>query len=150
MEVTGLDVEHLDLAGRRVWILGKGRGERRARTLNDRTAAALAAWVDDRGGAPGALFHRLDKAADELAPGRLEGESVERLVKRIGRAAGLTRGVRPHGLRHSAITRALDLAHGDVRKVRHFSRHAKLDVLIRYDDNRRDDAGELSRMIGEE
>jgi integrase len=37
---------------------------------------------------------------------------------------GLTRDTRPHGLRHEAITRALDRTHGDIRTVQRFSRHA--------------------------
>jgi integrase/recombinase XerC len=48
------------------------------------------------------------------------------------------------------ITRALDLAHGDVRKVKRFSRHAKLETLLRYDDNRRDEAGAIAKLLGED
>jgi hypothetical protein len=61
-----------------------------------------------------------------------------------------TRGTNPHGLRHQGITRALDLAKGDVRKVRRFSRHAKLETLLRYDDNRRDEAGAIAHLLGED
>jgi integrase/recombinase XerC len=150
MEVVGLDLEHVDVAGRRLWILGKGRGDREPVTINDRTAEALADWIAARGDRPGPLFCRLDRAADATDPGRLEGLSVERLVKRIGRAAGVSKGVRPHGLRHAGITRALDVFSGDVRKVQRFSRHAKLDTVLKYDDNRRDDAGEISKKLGED
>ena len=65
-------------------------------------------------------------------------------------AASLARGTNPHGLRHQGITRALDLAHGDVRKVKRFSRHAKLETLLRYDDNRRDEAGAIAKLLGED
>jgi integrase/recombinase XerC len=68
----------------------------------------------------------------------------------VGRRAGVARGTNPHGLRHQGITRALELAKGDVRRVRRFSRHAKLDTLLRYDDNRVDEAGAISRMLGED
>ena len=53
----------------------------------------------------------------------------------------------PHGLRHAAITEALDLAGGDVRSVRHFSRHAKFVTLIVYDDKRADLAGDIARRL---
>ena len=46
------------------------------------------------------------------------------------------------------ITRALDLANGDVRKVKRFSRLAKLKTLLRYDDNRRDEAGAIAQAPG--
>jgi integrase/recombinase XerC len=45
---------------------------------------------------------------------------------------------------------ALDLANGDVRKVRRFRRHAKLETLLRYDDNRVEEAGAIARMLGED
>ena len=62
----------------------------------------------------------------------------------------MARRTTPHGLRHQGITRALDLAHGDVRKVRRFSRHAKLETLLKYDDNRVDEAGAIARMLSED
>ena len=39
------------------------------------------------------------------------------------------------------------LTSGDVRSVRRFSRHAKLDTLMVYDDNRADLAGEIARRL---
>lgn len=75
---------------------------------------------------------------------------MARVAHGLGRRARVPRGTNPHGLRHQGITRALDLAHGDVRKVRRFSRHAKMETLLKYDDNRRDEAGAISRMLGED
>jgi hypothetical protein len=40
------------------------------------------------------------------------------------------------------------LAGGDVRKVQRFSRYAKLETLMLYDDARRDDAGHLAAALG--
>jgi integrase/recombinase XerC len=62
----------------------------------------------------------------------------------------VARGTHPHGLRHRGITRALDLAGGDVRRVRRFRRHAKLETLLRDDDNRRDEAGAIAHLLGED
>ena len=53
----------------------------------------------------------------------------------------------PHGLRHLAITEALDLTNGNVRAVRHFSRHSSVETLLCYDDNRTDMAGKISRIL---
>ena len=55
--------------------------------------------------------------------------------------------VRPHGLRHAAITEALDLTKGNVRAVQRFSRHRDLRTLTIYDDNRQDLAGEIARQL---
>ena len=62
----------------------------------------------------------------------------------------MARGTHPHGLRHQGITRALDLVGGDVHRVRRFSRHAELETLLRYDDNRRDEAVALAALLGED
>jgi integrase len=82
--------------------------------------------------------------------GRLTGRAVHQIVGKIGKQAALSAEVRPHGLRHAGITRALDLYSGDVRKVQKFSRHTKLDILLQYDDNRQDPAGEVAGKVSEE
>jgi integrase/recombinase XerC len=140
-EVVALDLADLDLDAGTVAIVGKGKAEKTNVTLNAPTAAALADWVAARGKWPGALFVRLDRAAGPGHPTRLDAGNAARASKALGLRAGLARGTNPHGLRHQGITRALDLANGDVRKVKRFSRHAKLETLLLYDDNRRDEAG---------
>lgn len=149
-ELVGLDLVDVDgdAAGgipSAVWILGKGRNERERLTLQRSTAKALSRWMSARGYAPGPLFVRLDRGAFE--PTRLTDRSVHRLVGSLGDKAGVKRGrARPHGLRHQAITAALD-ACNDLRKVRSYSRHAKLDTLMKYDDNRKDFAAEVGRLV---
>ena len=58
--------------------------------------------------------------------------------------------VRPHGLRHLAITTALDRSNGDVRAVAKFSRHQDLRTLSRYRDNRPDLAGNVAALVAAE
>jgi integrase/recombinase XerC len=147
-EVVTLDLGDVDLEARTVAVVGKGKSDRQPVTLNAPTATALLDWIAVRGDWPGALFVRLDRAADR--PTRLDAGNVARIAKDLGRRAGVARGTNPHGLRHQGITRALDLAGGDVRKVRRFSRHAKLETLLRYDDNRRDEAGAIADLLGED
>jgi len=53
----------------------------------------------------------------------------------------------PRGLRHTAITAALDLTGGDVRAVQRFSRHRDIRVLLRYDDNRMDLGGKIAHLV---
>jgi integrase/recombinase XerC len=56
--------------------------------------------------------------------------------------------VRPHGLRHTAITALLDSG-ASLREAQRFSRHADPRTLMRYDDNRSDIAGEMARRVSE-
>ncbi len=148
-ECVGLDLADVDLAGGTVSIVGKGHTENSHLTLSPQALEALRDWVAARGDQAGALFVRLDRAASGDLE-RLTGDSVCRMVRGLSRAAGLTRETRPHGLRHQGITRALDVTGGDVRKVQRFSRHAKIETLMRYDDARRDDAGSLARILGDD
>lgn len=97
-----------------------------------------------RGIAPGPLFTNLDHGH---AARRLTGRGVYDVVRELGAAAGLR--VRPHGLRHAAITEALDRTHGDLRAVQRFSRHRDLRLLLVYDDNREDLGGQVARLVAE-
>lgn len=135
-EVVGLSLEHFDAKAGTVSILGKGRTERETLTLADPTTAALVAWLELRGSVDGPLFLNFDRAGKGAA---LTGRSLHRLLKPYG--------VHPHGLRHAAITAALDLSNGDVRRVQRFSRHRDVRVLSVYDDNRQDIAGEVTRLV---
>ena len=91
----------------------------------------------------GPLFINFDRAGK--GNGRLTSTSLYRIVRDLGKKIDLK--VRPHGLRHAAITEALDLTNGNVRAVQRFSRHRDLRILNVYDDNRTDLAGEVARKV---
>lgn len=148
-EVVALDVADLDPRQSSLLVLGKGRTGKQALTLPGPVRHALDDWLRARGDEPGPLFIRLDHAGRRRRL-RLSGDGLHELIVRMGRRAGLSRPLRPHGLRHQGITAALDATGGNVRSVRKFSRHAKLDTLILYDDSRVDLAGDVARLISEE
>jgi len=141
-EAVALDLEDVDLKAGTVSIMGKGRTERESLTLPDPTKASLEGWISTRGPESGPLFVNFDRASKGS---RLTGRSVARILAEIGDAVGLV--VRPHGLRHAAVTEALDVTGGNVRKVQRFSRHKDLRVLTLYDDNRQDFGGEVARLV---
>jgi integrase/recombinase XerC len=132
----------------KIRITGKGRRESELLSLTSRSASnALRDWIEARGTEPGPLFCRLDRAAKSQHLERISGDAVCRMVRSLSRRARLTQEARPHGLRHQAITRALDLENGNVRAVRKFSRHVSIETLMRYDDNRQDLGGDISRKL---
>jgi integrase/recombinase XerC len=144
-QIAGLDVGHVDVGAGRLSIVDKGAPERQWITLPEPTREALRAWLDVRGGEPGdPLFVNCDRAGK--APGaRLTARSIHRVVQRLGAAVGVQ--ARPHGMRHTAITVALDRTGGDVRAVQQFSRLRDIRTLATYDDNRRDLAGQVARLV---
>lgn len=141
-EVVALDVADVDLRAAVVQVLGKGKTAKAPLSLPAPTLAALRRWLELRGPAPGPLFVNFDRAAKGA---RLTGTSLYRIVRALGKDVGLE--VRPHGLRHAAITDALDRTGGDVRKVQRFSRHRNLATLTIYDDNRTDLGGEVAQLV---
>lgn len=132
-EVAGLQKEDVDLQAKRVAIRGKGRLELEWRTLPESTCAALSAWMVVRGDHAGSLLGWSD-------------DSIYSVVGRLGQKA-LGKHVRPHGLRHAAITAVLDANGGDVRAAAQFSRHKDLRTLVRYDDSRQDLAGAMASLV---
>ncbi|MHB1864298.1 MAG: tyrosine-type recombinase/integrase [Gemmatimonadaceae bacterium] len=106
-----------------VHVRGKGLAGARTRLpLPDPTAVALGTWLAVRGHAPGPAL-------------LLTERGVAKVMERLSRKAGIPR-VAPAQLRHQAITGALN-AGWDVRRVREFSRHAHIETVMIYDDNRR-------------
>jgi integrase/recombinase XerC len=145
-EVCALDVSDFDPAEQRIAIIGKGHSEPEWVTLPPETAAELQAYVGALGhAAAGPMFMSADRA--HKGTGRLTSSGLYRVVRKLGERAGVTLPVSPHRLRHSAITAALDGLHGDVRRVRQFSRHSKLETVMIYDDRRRDQAGEVAGLL---
>lgn len=137
-EVSDLNVEHVNLARGEVWVLGKARSAKEKLSIPAPTREALSAWIEKRGSVPGPLWQNRSKT-------RLGTRGLYRIVREMGKTIGIK--LWPHALRHSAITNALELTNGDVRKVAKFSRHRSLDMLMVYDDARLDAGGEIAALV---
>lgn len=157
-EVVSLSVEHFDAECRTLSILGKGRGTQRENiTLSALSATAIQRSLQDRNDEG---REDLPKAAPLFCSGRpgshekpLTPDGLYKIIKQLAETAGLQTSLSPHKLRHTAITMALDASGGDIRRVQRLSRHARLETLQIYDDNRTDLQGEmtnqLSRLLSE-
>jgi integrase/recombinase XerC len=143
-EIAELNIDHADLDGERLSIMGKGRAERELLTLPAEARKALERWLSFRKSTDPdePLFVSLSSGMQE---GRISGSGVYHLIATLGERAGVK--ARPHGLRHTAVTEALDVFSGDYRKARAFSRHSSLDIVRRYDDNRADHGGRVAAAL---
>jgi integrase/recombinase XerC len=126
-------------------VLRKGKRERKWLSLDPLVPAKLREWVALRGRAPGPLFLQVGKGGRVLAGRRLSGDGIHKILQMMGAKLGGV--IRPHGLRHAATTAALDETNGNVRQAREFSGHYSIEVLMRYDDNRKDVGGEVIQRI---
>lgn len=147
-EICKANVDDFDSETQTLAILGKGRGTQKERvSLSAATCSAIVSWLDVRARYSSAdpLFTALDNA--HLGH-RLTGNAIYDLVKNYSAAAGIKKRMSPHRIRHSGITAALDATGGDVRRVQKLSRHAKVDVLLIYDDARQSLQKEVTNILG--
>ena len=122
-ELTGLDVDDLDLDAGTVRVLGNGGKEREVpvgRYGRDAVETYLvrARPAFARGRGRGALF--LNQRG-----GRLSRQSCDRMLRAAARAAGIDRAVSLHTLRHSYATHLLE-GGADVRVVQELLGHASV------------------------
>ena len=128
-EAVGLDRADCALAERRLLVRqGKG-GKDRIVPFAGRCGDALAAYLADRGTAPGPLFVAA-RYARLNAGVRLRPNGLKQLLRRLGRAAGIPR-VHAHRFRHTFATWAI--AH-DAREldVQHLLGHSSPEMVRRY------------------
>ena len=122
-ELTGLDVDDLDVEAAAVRVLGKGAKEREV-PIGRMARDAIDAYLTR--GRP-ALAGPRSRAALFLNTrgGRLTRQSCARLLETYAHAAGIRRRVTPHDLRHSFATHLLE-GGADVRVVQELLGHASV------------------------
>lgn len=144
-ELVNLDMAHVDFERRRLEITGKGRTQAECMTMSTPVVGALERWIEARGKRKGPLFTSMDRAGK--GTGRLDGSSVRRIVRKLGKEVGLD--LWPHALRHSSVTAVLDATDGDVRAAQKFARHRNVNTTLIYDDNRKDVGGAAAEKMAE-
>ncbi len=125
-ELTGLDASEVDLNGRLIRVLGKGRKERLV-PFGRAAQSAIEAYLPVRISAidgSGALF-------TNRRGGRLTDRSVRRELQRRLREVAIHQRVSPHTLRHAFATHLLQRG-ADLRSIQELLGHASLSTTQRY------------------
>jgi tyrosine recombinase XerC len=150
-ELVALDLEDVNLHGRIVRVMGKGRKERLV-PFNGATSDALRQWLPDRLALRSATVtarrpyptsrtqSRIRNQESRMAVEplfvnfrgtRLTGRSVQRLVARYVAGCSTRFGISPHALRHSFATHLLERG-ADLRAIQELLGHVQLSTTQRY------------------
>ena len=148
-EVSSCNVQDFDSIGGVLWIQGKGQvNEKEKIELGQVTIDAIQDWLNVRENLQPdwPLFIALN-SANKNKNKRLTGCGLYYVINTLSQQAGLPKQLSPHQVRHSSITAALDQTNGNVREVQKLSRHADINVLMTYDDNRQKSQGKVTRLL---
>lgn len=147
-ELVALDIEDLNLSGRMVRVMGKGR-KQRLLPFNQSAADAIRVWLKDRAqilagrrsevaGRRQAIAPKFPKGAKADDPlfvnyrgTRLTDRSVDRLLRKYVAQCSTRMGISPHALRHSFATHLLQRG-ADLRAIQELLGHAALSTTQRY------------------
>jgi integrase/recombinase XerC len=146
-EVSKANIGDFDPVAKTLRIYGKGRGNNsEIISLGSGTVTAIESWLEARG------EHQPDKALfvsvnPSYKDGRLSTQAIYNIVSDRCQAAGISKTMSPHRIRHSSITAALEATGGDVRRVQKLSRHSSLNTLLIYDDNRKNHQREVTDLL---
>lgn len=128
-ELTTLDREKIDFKSGEISVKGKG-GKRRVVFLSPHARKALKKYLKKRQDTDLCLFARTKKGIkpDDL---RLTPRSIQRIVKKWTKQAGITKDVTPHTLRHQLGTDLL-LGGADLRAVQEILGHSDISTTQIY------------------
>lgn len=132
-ELTALDRDKINLERREFSIRGKG-GKDRVVFISPSAASAISAYLKHRKDGAKPLFIHFAGTKDEEEGGeylRLSSRSVQRLIARYAKLAGITKRVTPHILRHSFATDLL-INGADIRSVQALLGHSSITTTQMY------------------
>ncbi len=133
-ELVGLNRDSINLERREFMVRGKGSKDRPI-FISEACADRVAEYLDARTDSLPALFlnnsrhtQTVDTSGDYR---RITARSVERIVEKYARMAGITKHVSPHTLRHSFATDLL-MNGADLRSVQSMLGHADISTTQIY------------------
>lgn len=126
-ELVALNRDHINAKRREFTVRGKGKKDRPV-FISQRAADWIAEYLDAREDSLPPLFINYGGRQDISSSGdykRLTARSIQRLVSRYAKLAGITKQVSPHTMRHSFATDLL-MNGADLRSVQSLLGHSNI------------------------
>ena len=132
-ELVALDTAHVSTKRREFTVRGKGQKDRPI-FMSEGAANWIDLYLKERADSSPALFIRYGGAKEQDTSGdflRLTPRSVQRIIARYAKLAGITKKVSPHTLRHSFATDLL-MNGADIRSVQTMLGHSDISTTQIY------------------
>lgn len=129
-ELATLKIDNVNLKKDEFTIRGKG-DKLRVAFLSNQTKYWLKQYIESRKDLSPYLFIRHDKAKGKEEPKNLTPRSIQRLIKKYTKVAGIAKDVTPHTLRHSFATDLL-MNGADIRSVQAMLGHSSITTTQIY------------------
>jgi site-specific recombinase XerD len=132
-ELCAINRDQINLERREFTVRGKG-GKDRVVFISASAASAIQAWLKYRHDSTKPLFIHFSGLKDEEDDGdfmRLTPRSIQRLIVKYSKLAGITKKVTPHVLRHSFATDLL-INGADIRSVQAMLGHSSITTTQMY------------------
>lgn len=132
-ELVGLNRDHINTTRREFMVRGKGQKDRPI-FISERAAEKIDAYLSGRTDSLPALFLNYSRNASTSTSGdyrRLSPRSIQRIISRYAKLAGITKHVSPHTMRHSYATHLL-MNGADIRSVQSMLGHSNISTTQVY------------------
>lgn len=134
-ELINIKIEDIDFEKREVKVFGKGK-KHRVTFLNAKALLAIRLMLGARSYSYEYLFEN-----DRKPHGKLGKRSIEKIIRRLGEAAGISGKVFPHRIRHTTATDALRRGMS-IEQVQLFLGHENVSTALEYAKVNRDEVKE--------
>lgn len=132
-ELVNLNRDHVNTKRREFMVRGKGQKDRPV-FISEAAAGWVDHYIEVRDDALSPLFISYSKNVEPSTSGdfrRLTARSIQRMISKYARLAGITKHVSPHTMRHSFATDLL-MNGADIRSVQSMLGHSNISTTQVY------------------